>query len=116
MAYVIVTKALKKMGQDIDIARRKRKISMEDLAQRAGISRTTLSRLLKGDDGVAIGSLAGVLNVLGELEKIMNVIDVSLDDTGMLLDKERLPKRVLSEKSKAKQKKSDKIDPKGIAF
>src|SRR5450756_1860051 len=60
-----VRRALRKLGHDIRDARRRRRIPVAIAAQRASISRTTLVKIEKGDPGVAIGSYATVLFVIG---------------------------------------------------
>lgn len=57
--------ALDRLGQDIRSARLRRRVTVADLAVRAGTSPSTVARLEKGDPGVAIGTLADVLVVLG---------------------------------------------------
>jgi transcriptional regulator with XRE-family HTH domain len=53
------------MGQNLRMARLRRKISAEQLSVRAGISRSTLWMIEKGSPAVAIGAYAQVLFVLG---------------------------------------------------
>lgn len=53
------------VGEQIKLARLRRDLSAEQVAERAGIGRSTLVKLEKGDPGVAIGSLLKVLFVLG---------------------------------------------------
>lgn len=48
--------ALRKLGRDLSIARRKRGISTQDMASRLFVSRATLWRLERGDSKVAIGT------------------------------------------------------------
>jgi transcriptional regulator with XRE-family HTH domain len=74
---ISVRRALSKLGQDLSVARRRRRIPMSLMAERAFISSRTLSRLERGDPGVSLGTYATVLFVLG-----------------LALDEERLPKRV----------------------
>ncbi len=89
-----VRHALTKLGHDIREARIRRRITAETLAQRASISRTTLSKLEKGHPGIAIGNLAAVLFALGLLDQLTQLADVRNDPTGLALEGERLPKRV----------------------
>lgn len=61
-------KILEKMGENIRLARLRRKLSLEQVAERANISRPTLTNIEKGAPTVNIGSYLLVLQVLG-LEK-----------------------------------------------
>ena len=61
-------KILNEMGENIKLARLRRKLSSEQVAERANISRPTLSAIEKGSPSVSIGSYLLVLQVLG-LEK-----------------------------------------------
>ncbi len=56
------------LGENIKLARLRRKLSSEQVAERANISRPTLSAIEKGSPSVSIGSFLLVLQVLG-LEK-----------------------------------------------
>lgn len=85
------------MGENIKLARLRRKFSAEQVAQRANISRPTLLSIEKGHPGVAIGSYAQVLFVLN-LEK--DLLKVAEDDIlgrklqdAELIVKRRAPKR-----------------------
>ena len=56
---------LETVGEQIRLARLRRKYSVNLIAERAGISRATLWRVEKGDPGVAIGIYAKVLAAIG---------------------------------------------------
>ena len=86
--------ALKSLGVNVKTARVKRRISIEGFAGRVGVSRRTIIRLEKGDDGVSIGTLAMACLVLGELELISSFLDPGADNTGLLMDRANLPKRI----------------------
>ena len=58
-------KALQAFGENIRYARLRRDLSMEQIAERAGISRYTLDRIEKGEEGVAMGHYFRVLLALG---------------------------------------------------
>ena len=58
-------KRLTALGENIRLARLRRKFSMELVAERAGISRSTLYAIEQGDPAVAVGSYASVLQCLG---------------------------------------------------
>lgn len=67
---------------------------MADFATRMGVSQGTLMRLEKGEAGVSIGAFAMALLALGELHRLDKILDVSRDDTGLMLDLDSLPRRI----------------------
>ncbi|MCD4774894.1 MAG: hypothetical protein K8S15_02450 [Candidatus Aegiribacteria sp.] len=85
---------LRKLGQDIRNARRRRRIPTAILAERASISRTTLTKLEKGNPGVSLGIFATVLFSLGMSDRLADLADVRHDRTGLTLEEENLPKRI----------------------
>ncbi len=97
-----VKKALKKLGDDIHDARRRRRITMALMAERAGISRTTLTKVEKGEASVSLGIYASVLFVLGMSERLSDLADVRFDETGLMLDEENLPDRIRQPVNKSK--------------
>jgi hypothetical protein len=94
MVPIPVTHALRKLGHDIRDARRRRRIPSEIAAQRASISRTTLVKIEKGDPGVAIGSYAIVLFVMGMTDRLADLADPTNDAVGLQLEQEHLPQRI----------------------
>lgn len=90
---------LGKFGSDIALARRKRKLTVNMMAERIGTSRATYLRAEKGDPTVSMGVYAMALFVLGFSEALAEIADVRKDDAGLLLDAERLPKRVRVKKN-----------------
>lgn len=52
------------IGENIKLARKRRKLTTEQVSERAGIHRATLYRVEKGDPSVAIGIYFNVLKVL----------------------------------------------------
>ncbi len=68
---------LDQLGEDIKLARLRRKLNTEQVAERAGISRSTLWQIEKGMPSVAIGSYLQVLFIFG-LEK--NFLNIANDD------------------------------------
>lgn len=94
-----VTRALRKLGGDLSVARRRRGISTALMAERAFISRTTLVRAEKGDPGVSLGIYASILFVLGMTERVASLLDPSNDHAGQALEEERLPKRIRTPKT-----------------
>lgn len=89
-----VLRALRKLGADIRDARRRRRIPVSILAERASISRTTLNRIEKGDPTAALGNYATVLFALGMVERLADIADASHDSVGLELEEEHLPQRI----------------------
>lgn len=94
-----VVRAIAKLGEDVSRARRRRRFSRASLAERSGVSEATVKRLEKGDGGVALENLARILNVLGELKRIEDLLDGATDELGLQLMDEQLPKRVRARRS-----------------
>jgi transcriptional regulator with XRE-family HTH domain len=94
MLPIPVARALRKLGRDIRDARRRRRIPTAIMAERASISRTTLSKIEKGDSGVALGNYANVLFVLGLVERLGDLVEARSDSVGLELEEERLPQRI----------------------
>jgi len=86
--------ALRKLGRDIAVARRKRRISTADMAARLFVSRDTLWRLERGEPGVSAGTLATAIFVLGLHDRLANLAAPSSDDLALSLEEQRLPKHI----------------------
>lgn len=89
---------LAETGENIKLARLRRKLSAEQVAERANITRVTLLKIEKGSGGVSVSSYAQVLFVLG-LEK--DLLKLAGDDPlgrklqdAQLIVKERAPKKI----------------------
>ena len=91
-------KMLSQMGEQIKLARLRRDLSATLVAERAGISRSTLWAIEKGNPSVAIGHYARVLLALGGLDK--DLLLVAKDD--------ELGHRLLDLKISDKKRASDK--------
>ncbi|MDD4516797.1 helix-turn-helix transcriptional regulator [Massilibacteroides sp.] len=59
------TTLLEQMGENIKLARKRRKLTSIQVAERAGIARSTLYLVEKGESSVAMGAYFNVLRVLG---------------------------------------------------
>jgi transcriptional regulator with XRE-family HTH domain len=88
-----VRRILRKLGADIHDARRRRRLPMAVVAERAFTSRTTLQRIEAGDANVGIGIYAAVLQALGLLDGLGAVADISNDSVGQALASADLPER-----------------------
>lgn len=123
ISSVNARRALQTLGRNIKTARIKRRISIKGFAERIGVSESTIIRLEKGDDGVSIGTLAMACLVLGELERVSEFLDPGSDDTGLLMERDALPKRIdgarkIKSKSgvETKSDTSSESDDEGVGF
>lgn len=90
-------KILKELGNNLRMARLRRKISAEQVARRADISRSTLWLVENGSPSVAMGTYVQVLFILGLEKDLIKVaaddeLGRKLQDAGMLI-KQRAPKK-----------------------
>ena len=66
-------KILGQMGENIKLARKRRKLTTVQVAERADIVRSTLYLIEKGDPSVAIGAYFNVMRVLGLQEDFLKL-------------------------------------------
>ena len=89
-----VRKSLGQLGADIRDARRRRRLPMAVVADRAFTSRSTLQRVEEGDPAVSIGIYAAVLQSLGLLDGLDRLAAPSVDTVGQALAADALPRRI----------------------
>jgi transcriptional regulator with XRE-family HTH domain len=89
-----VQRSLLRLGRGLGLARRRRHLTQADLAGRIGASVNTIRRLEAGHPGIALGQVARVLQVFGELGALDQLLDTAHDGIGLTLMDERLPQRV----------------------
>jgi hypothetical protein len=99
-----VARALRKLGHDIRDARRRRRIPVAILAERASIGRMTLHRIEKGDPRASIGAYTTVLFALGMVGRLADVADPRHDSVGLALEEEHLPERIRLPRRKKAEK------------
>lgn len=95
---------LNQMGEQIRLARLRRRLTAELVAERAGISRMTLSNIEKGSPSVAIGSYAAVLHALNGMDKDLLLVAKD-DELGRELQDLGLPTRCRAPRKKTDHKK-----------
>ena len=89
---------LSQMGEQIKLARLRRQLPADVIAERAGISRATLWSVEKGSPSVALGAYAAVLHALNGMDRDLLLVAKDdefgrkLQDIG-LLTKKRAPKK-----------------------
>lgn len=100
-AVVIMPKTrdiLEQMGEQIRLARLRRELSSQLVAERAGISRQTLTAIEKGSPSVSMGAYAAVLHALNNMDRDLLLIAKDdefgrkLQDLG-LSTRKRAPRR-----------------------
>lgn len=69
----------RKLAENIQIARKRRRLSLSELAVKSSISKTVLSRIEAGDTSVGIGKVFNVLDALGLLKGLADVVNPDLD-------------------------------------
>jgi DNA-binding XRE family transcriptional regulator len=89
-----VAAATQRLGENIRLARVRRGMSQEELAQASGVTRKTLYALEKGASGTTIATAFAVLWKLGLLSTAAALADPDADEHGKILEAARRPKRV----------------------
>lgn len=91
---IAVQRSLRKLGQDLRDARKRRALPAVVVADRAFTSRPTLQRVEQGDPSVSVGIYAAVLQALGLLEGLSELAAAGNDATGLAIASEKLPQRI----------------------
>ncbi|MAF97736.1 MAG: transcriptional regulator [Micavibrio sp.] len=89
---------LPRVGENIKLARLRRKITASMLAERAGMTRTTLRKIENGDSGVTFGAYASVLFCLNLEDDLLllakdDTLGRKLQDIGLTVPKKRVAKK-----------------------
>lgn len=93
---------MRALGENIHLARLRRDLSSEQVAERAGIARNTLIKIEQGDEGVAIGMYFRVLIVLGLQDDILliakdDILGRKLQDAGLTTSKRASKKTIIND-------------------
>lgn len=96
-----VGRAILKLGNDLSLARRRRHITQESLAERIGASLSTVRRMEKGDMRVPLHFIARALHIFGELQRLESLLDTAQDDIGLMLMDDSVPLRVRQRKARS---------------
>lgn len=91
-----IARSAAQWGEHVATWRRLQRLTSQQLAERAGVSRDTISRLENGDPSVGFEVVLRVARALGLLQALERAIDPFESDLGRLRIDERLPKRVRS--------------------
>jgi transcriptional regulator with XRE-family HTH domain len=93
-----VEHVLSQWGRNIRIARLRRKLRLQDLADHVGVSRYLMSDIEKGKPTAAIASYIGALWALGLMQDLDKVADPDKDIVGKTLQEARAPKTAAKRK------------------
>lgn len=89
-------RAIARLGKDIAIARKRRRIPQRLMAERMLVSVQTLQRLEGGDPTVGLATLAAALFVLGMTARLETLVAPESDSAGIAEEIARLPRQVRS--------------------
>ncbi len=87
-------RAAREIGTHLNTWRKLLGLTAEDVAERAGVARSTYRRLETGELGVSMETYLNVLRVLGQLDQVVDAIDPYETDLGRARADQRLPERV----------------------
>ncbi len=87
-----VEKALSRLANNIRTARLRRNLTIEELAERVGISRQAMGEIEKGKPTSAVAAYLGALWALGLLDQLRDVGGPDHDEEGKALESIRSPK------------------------
>ncbi len=90
----LVSRALRDLADDVAVWRRLRGMTQAQLADRAGVSRDTVTRLEAGDGGVSTENLLRILRALGVVDSLSAALDPYASDVGRMRSEQQLPRRV----------------------
>ena len=81
-------------GEDIRTWRKIQRLTIADVARRAGVSENTVMRLEKGEPGVSLGAILSIAQALGQLDLMSSAMDPMKTELGQLRLRGELPERV----------------------
>ncbi|NEI66516.1 helix-turn-helix domain-containing protein [Rhizobium leguminosarum] len=96
--HLQVERVIEKIGADISLARRARRMAVDDFARRIGVSRTTLHRLESGDPGISLNTFVMALHALGRLDALAQITDPIHDAVTLTQLMQEVPKRIAKRK------------------
>ncbi len=91
---IAVARAARTIGADVAAWRKLRGLTSAQVADRAGISRETVSRLEAGSGSVSLENVLRVARALGIMDGVVRAFDPYESDVGRLRADQSLPQRV----------------------
>lgn len=92
MPPAMVEMLIKRLGRNLKTARLRRKLTLEALAARIGISRYLLSDVEKGKTSASIAAFIGALWALGLTDTLKDVANPAFDQEGLALENKNASK------------------------
>jgi transcriptional regulator with XRE-family HTH domain len=89
-----VQQSVRELGENLRIARQRRRQTQAELAARMMVSVPTVRRIERGDPSVTLGVYYTALWALGLITEARGLADPQKDRTAQALDTHRLPERV----------------------
>lgn len=89
-----VQRAGAEIGEHLRTWRKLQRLTIEQVAERAGVNRNTVSRLERGDPGVGFDTVLNVARAVGVLDQLIRSVDPYETDIGRARADETLPQRV----------------------
>ena len=99
--YPAVAKDILELGESIRIARKRRRKTMADVAERLNLGYQTVVRIEKGDPAVSMSAYMSVLWLLDLDRQWVEAIHPDKDQTGKSLELMRLPQRVVHKRGES---------------
>jgi len=88
----VVRDQLQKLGSDLALARKRRRTSLREMAERMMVNLKTVQRMEEGDPGVGIGIIASALWILGMHRRLGELAAPETDSAGLQEDIRQLPR------------------------
>ena len=95
----LVTQALKQLGEDLALARLRRKESQRKWAERVGVSVPTLIRLEQGDPGVGMGVYATALWMMGRIKALGELANPQQDLGALTADIRKIQEKQMKRRA-----------------
>lgn len=93
-------RSLIQLGSGLNIARRRRRLTVAMMAERTGVTRQTYGRVEKGDPTVAMGTYLMAMFVLGlDWGGLEKAAEPQVDDMGTALQIAELPQKVRAKRT-----------------
>ena len=96
MIQLAVKLGIKRLGEDLAIARKRRRIKEQLMADRLGVTRATLRRMEAGMPSVSMGTYASAVFCLSpqRFKDFMAILAPENDTIGLAISDIDLPKRI----------------------